>query len=247
MARSNALGVASVGSPVGGATYAQKVLGYKPIAHWPLWEKSGTVARDASGNGRDGTYSSDVSVMGTGAGIGDGNTAVYFDGTNDSLDCFTASLTAAFDVDNGSWIIWAKVNAAAVWADGVARYGLYLYTDAPNYTRINKGAGANSMVLRYEANNVLETVTHTDNPTGFVCYGLTWDTAADEVRAYANGTQTGVTQAGLGVWAGALTRTVIGASNTNPIPANPWHGWIAHVAVWSTTLAPAQMADLARV
>ena len=61
----------------GGQNYIDRVLASGPIAYWPLWEMSGTVAQDLVANLRapdpgslDGTYARDVSVMGTGTSTG---------------------------------------------------------------------------------------------------------------------------------------------------------------------------------
>jgi hypothetical protein len=39
---------------------------------------------------------------------------------------------------------------------------------------------------------------------------MTWDTAADEFKAYINGSQVGTTQTGLGTWAGTVTSGDLG-------------------------------------
>ena len=94
------------GSPVGGGiSYTNKVLGIdlaNLIGYWPMNEAAGTDALDASPESNDGTYNSDVSGWPPGTGIGDGNTAPTFDGTNDYNDLETAAIFADFDGDHGT-------------------------------------------------------------------------------------------------------------------------------------------------
>lgn len=54
------LGIAVLGAPLLGGGYSDKVrsiFGTSLIAYWPLWETSGSVAYDISGNARNGAYS----------------------------------------------------------------------------------------------------------------------------------------------------------------------------------------------
>ncbi|GAI14148.1 unnamed protein product, partial [marine sediment metagenome] len=76
--------------------YDDKVLGMDPIAYWPLSETSGLVANCLVNPAQNGVY---TGVTLGQPGIGDGNTAPYFDGTNDYVDVLTAAFIAAY---NGS-------------------------------------------------------------------------------------------------------------------------------------------------
>jgi hypothetical protein len=79
-------------------------------------------------------------------------------------------------------------------------------------------------------------------------YALTWSLAADQVINYLNGAQVGATFTGLGTWAGSLsaTRTVLANGNANGVDG-PFYGSMAHTAVWTTPLAPSEIAALAKV
>jgi len=233
----------------GGETYDQKVLATGPIAYWPLWETSGTVAHCLVNPLQDGTYNSDVSGWPPGTGIGDGNTAPFFDGTNDCINIQTAALQAALDGSAGTLAVWQKVNAAAVWTDAANRRAFYTadVTDWQEFIHLTKSNVANTYQWRYQAGGVLETVNEF-GMAGVVAWfhtALTWDAAADQVKAYLNGVQTGVTQTILGVWAGTVDVSVIGAESL--VPANPWHGWLAHAVVLGRAATPAEIVTLATV
>ncbi len=49
--------------------YFRKVLSHRPIAYWPLWEASGSVAFDLAGNALHGAY---TGVTLGQVGVGDG-------------------------------------------------------------------------------------------------------------------------------------------------------------------------------
>jgi hypothetical protein len=66
-------------------TFASVMAAKTPSIWCRLGESSGTTAADASGNGRDGTYSGGPDPRRAGALTGDANTAVTFDGSNDKV------------------------------------------------------------------------------------------------------------------------------------------------------------------
>jgi len=228
-----------------GGTYADKVLGTGPIAYWPLWEASGTVARCLVNPAQNGTYSSNVSTWPPGTGIGDGNTAPGFDGTNDYIDVQTAALAAAFNASQGSFAIWARVTNVGVWTDAATRYIANLQVDANNNVRAMKTNANNQLLRTYVANAVPELGYNNGvATTGWFHLCHTWSVAADEVRYYMNGAWS-ETDTVLGVWVGALAKSIIGSYN---IPVNqPWSGGLAHPAIWSRALAASEIAALAVV
>lgn len=248
MGRSRAIDILCLLRGSSGQSYADKVLGYAPIAYWPLNEVSGTTAINLVNAAMNGIYARDVATMGTGVGIGDGNTAPLFDATNDVVDVYSAALAAAFDGAEGSLIIWAKVRAASVWADAAWRYLNYIKTDAANNTALlmRKTANANELGYTYTANGVTETETKGSVSTlSWMCLGMSWSLTANEVRYYYSGAPQGAVDITLGVWGGALlaTQTVIGALNATP--TNGWDGYLAHYALFGSALAPAAFAALA--
>lgn len=233
--------------------YSRKVLSYNPIAYWPLWETSGSAAWDLVVNlrapdplSRDGTY---VGVTLGEPGIGDGNTSVLLDGNNDYINIFSAGLAAAFNGAAGTAAIWARVFDLATWSDGTIRKALLLRADVNNRIFLHKvDVPANDWRHEYRAGGVIEGQnTGGLTSTDWIHYAVTWDKVADEVRSFIAGTQSGPTADTLGVWAGALSnvRTLIGANSM--VPANVWHGWLAHGMLLDYALAPAGIADLAVV
>lgn len=228
-------------------SYAQKVLNISPanlIAYWPLNEASGTTITDRSGNGRNGTYTG-VDLGQT--GIGDGGTAPFFDATNDRGDLYSAGLASAFSGAEGTVSLWLRANSAAVWSDATQRYLCRLQADGSNYLRIFKATTSNRITFEYGAGGTGETYqqTVTGTPATWCHLAATWSKAGDTFTPYFLGTA-GTPQTTLGTFAGSLaaTTTCIGSAVGNSA-LSVWHGWLAHVALWTTPLSAADVARLA--
>ncbi len=225
------------------ATYAAKALGYNPIAYWPAWEGAGATAVDqVNSPAQDGTYVGAPTFGQT--GIGDGNTCALYDGANDNINITSAAFTAAFDMNQGTAVCWARVTNAGVWTDGAVRNVLYIrnggYTDL---VTLHKSAAAGTLTWQYRAGGVDDAVSLAGlATTDWMCLAITWDVnagATGEVRAYYNGAQTGATQVGLGV-PGAIDRGYIGSDSA----AQRWDGYLTHCIVYDRALTPAEVADL---
>jgi hypothetical protein len=227
-------------------SYTTKVLSYSPIAYWILGEESGTNAACQVNSAQDGTY--------TGVNLGsclspDGiNFAPYFDGANDYVNVYSATLNAVFDGQSGSLAIWCKMADASVWTDGSFRRSCVLRADDNNRVILKKQDVANQIGYNYIAGGVnTNNAANIGSPVSWHHTVLTWDQSADEVIWYVNGIQQGAIVGGLGVFVGnlAATTTVIGADST--VPALVWHGWLSHCAIWDRPLTAAEVLDLSHV
>ncbi|MHC4176260.1 MAG: hypothetical protein ACYSWU_02070 [Planctomycetota bacterium] len=181
-------------------------------------------------------------------GIGDGNTAPSFDGATSYTDVYSATLATAFNVSEGSVIVWLRVSAVGIWSNGLNQRIFRAFVNVNNFVQIACPAVVNRIGLTYAAGGTLLT-TNVDGltSTAWLMFGLTWSVSADEAKAYYNGVQSGATLNGLGVWVGALdnTATLLGATTTTP--TGVWDGWLAHCALFDRALAPAEIAALAAV
>jgi hypothetical protein len=220
------------------AGYADKILGLdlaNLIGYWPLWEPSGSVADNYQGiAARDGSY---TGVTLGQAGIGDGRTCPYFDGANDYVDVYSDSLRDAFSADNGTIMAWAKVSGANIWTDDQLRWVFFIGADNNNRIQLVKtGAdGSNKFAWLYKAGGTKKEVSEAITPTDWFHVAFTWDTAADEAKAYYNGAQIGDTLTDLGTWAGNLASGYCFIGSFATPPNYIWSGWIAHPAVWTVT------------
>jgi hypothetical protein len=227
-----------------GGSYAAKVLDLGPIAYWPLDEASGSVAACRVNSAQNGTYTG-VTLANDATGPF-GTPAPYFDGTNDYVNIYSATLSGAFDRDTGSLAQWIKVYNVGVWTDGSARTTLYLRDDASNYFSLSKPINSRFYWLRRAAATNQAMAKNGIAETDWIHVALTWDQTAEELKAYYNGVQEGATQSGLLAWTGGglnNTQAAIGAGST--VPASVWHGYLAHPALWDRVLPAASIAALA--
>jgi len=230
-----------------GTPYSDKVLGTEAanlLAYWRLQEASGTDADNYEGTAaRDGTYTG-VTLGQT--GIGDGLTCPLFDGANDYVDIYSISLRDAFDGATGTLAIWGKVSGVGVWSDDTIRRLVNLRVNSDNFVQILKrGSGSDDLRWSYKAGGTQEDVDLTTTTTDWFHAAITWSVAADEVKAYFNGSQTGSTQTGLGTWVGSIVEDGTNIGALTETPTFVWDGYLAHWAVWTKALTAAQISSLA--
>jgi len=215
------------------------------ISYLPLWEASGAVAYDLSGNGRNGAS---VGVTLGEPGMGDGRTSYGFDGALDYVNWYSAGLAAAFNGAEYTALMYLRVPSVAVWQDATFRRALRVMVDANNYFEFYKESGAGSRLLiqaKAGGGAVKGAAVYTAQGTSFLCAAIVRSEAGQYIRGYVDGVQQ-FSQADTDTWAGppAATTTVIGASNTGPV--NPWLGNVAHVQLRNKALTAAQIAYLSK-
>ncbi len=227
-------------------TYTQKVIALGPIGYWPQAESSGTVALDASGNGRNGAYTG-VTLGQT--GIGDGRTSASYDGATSYANIYTAGLAGAFSGAEGTIALWIRVANAGVWSDATIRRLFTFQADSNNRVQLARSVTNNNLIITYVAGGTATTVSNSGfaADTNWIHMAVTWSKAADQLKLYKNGAQLGTTQTGLGVFVGALNATAVFLGAASNTPTNVWNGFEAHAAVWNTPLSAAQIATLAVV
>ena len=236
----------SVISPRGGAaaTYISKVLGYSPIAYWPLNEGSGAgaaicqVDTDQNGTPTDATFGNALGPDGV-------NYAPSFNGTSSRINIDTAALEAVFNGDEGTISIWIKVSGSGVWTDSAYREVISLYGDSSNAVRINKGNTNNTMRFLREANNTVLYYNATMSPTDWAHIGLSWSVSGGKLKTYLNGSEIVGSEKDIATtWAvSTFVNANIGSLSTSYL----WSGWLAHVAVFDSALSDAAILALATV
>lgn len=198
---------------------------------WPLVDiDSGTTVFAKVSSARNGTLqgldlqNADGPVPGT--------LAPYFDGVNDYVNIITASLQSIFDLDKGAVFGWSKASGSGIWTDGSGRFIMSLQYDGVNYFRVAKSTSNNTMELSRRDSTGLHRLLYSPfSSTNWFSWGISWDTVADELKFFINGSQVGATLTGLGNWGGhGLVTALIGAVTT--VPAQVWSGWLAYPSVW---------------
>lgn len=236
-----ALAVGGVPKARAYTSYWTKIWSVQPanlLAHWPLAEQTGAVARDFSGNSRDSAYSGAT----LNAALGPDNGGVpSFDGINDYVNLYSSSLAATFNGNQGSLSLWFKV-PASTWTDGQPHRLLHIRADGQNRILIHQGIPSNTVTVQRYGSATTKTVTISTSTTAWVNLSATWSTATDEFKVYWNGVQTGSTQTAIGSWVGALNNTTTIAAINDTALANPFLGNLAHIALWNVVLTDAEIA-----
>lgn len=225
--------------------YYEKVLFHRPIAYWPLWEATDAVAYELINSAQNGAH---VGVTLGQEGIGDGRTCPYYDGALDTTNIYSLTFANAFNGNEGSVIVWAKVRSSTVWADAAERRGFQVAADASNYVILRKNAAANQLAFLYRAGaGVLRSVNITTTSVSWMAWGMTWSVTNNQTYFFFNGVQQGPVQAASGVWAGlpAVGQCAIGSGPIGPV--NVWDGFMAHGAVYNYPLPPSAMVALAMI
>lgn len=196
-------------------TYLDTLLRMGPITLWGFQETSGTDAVDATGNTPDaahGTATNDPTVNATGPTIdSDAYKAYDFDG-DDWVDIYSAELEDIFDGDEGTLIGWLDVDSG-FWTDSNFRT-LFLLRNAAADNEINvHSPNTPNSTLRFvrEANNSVQTNSHTVSLTSAFPFVFTWDSDANAIKSYVNA---GAAVSGTApAWTGtdiSTSRTLIG-------------------------------------
>ena len=234
-----------------GGSYSGKVLGTAAanlIGYWPMWETAGAVADNLEGTAaRDGAYTGVTLANSTGP---DGQPVGLWDGVNDYCNIYSTSLRDVFNGDEGTMSIWVKARNAAVWDDSAFRRFFMLKADANNeYMFLKHGnvTPGSQIYNSMRAGANTELVLHPTASTAWFNMISTWSKSGNAVKLFIDGVQSGSTQSGLESWAGNLASetVVIGASNNSA--SDPWNGWLAHAAIWTTPLSDGQVLSVATV
>jgi len=174
--------------------------------------------------------------------------AYLFDGTNDYVDVYSPELNSIFDPTKGTLLAFAKVANAGVWTDGAYRTLTMLQSDSNNKVQMQKSSVNNRLDWFYTAAGTTRAFLNASvTTTDWFLVVVTWDTEANEIKAYLNGVQNGATQTSPGSWVGNLSSTlsVVGAKDVSP--ASVWNGLICHPVLFRRALTGAEILKIAKL
>lgn len=220
----------------------QRILPGKLIAVWPLLDKSGAVARDFSGAGRNAAYT--APTLGRAGHLSKYGAPQWIVANSTRVNIFSSSFANAFNGLEGTVSINFRVRAASVLSDGVARYVFVVAKDGSNQVNFQRDAAINNGYnMFYVAGGVVKTVALSGitslNWNNII---ITWSKSGDAVKIYLNGVQQGSTQTGLGTWVGAPTDTNCDLGHGGAF----WDGYIDWAAIWSAAMPAALVPYIAR-
>lgn len=215
--------------------YSQTVRNDAPLGYWRLAEATGATANDASGNGRNGTYSGTVTRAATGLLTSDTNRAVMFAGGNVDMgdaDAYSVGTTGTLTVEAifsvtaiaGTQAIVAKAGAGSTneWVLRVSSLGKIqmFVTDAAG-TQLALAQSSAQVIFAGNTYHVVATMVQ-----------------GGGVTVYVNGVNVGTdTMTGNTANTASTLRIAAKANGTNNLA-----GTVDEVALYPTTLSATRIA-----
>jgi lysophospholipase L1-like esterase len=217
----------------------KRLFGANLLQYLPLWDASGTVATDISGNGRNGAYNSPITLA---SGISPAGKPCPLLATR-SINVTSAALSAAFNGAEGAVGGFAQVTAGA-WSDGLGHYLLRLQIDTGNRLFVYWGPTANSLVANYIAGATTESFSYPINYSGWFHWLLSWSKSNERARLYINGVPV-VETANLGVWSGGAFSATLSRLGGSDVSSQVFAGLLSDFVVLGREPTRAEVGALA--
>lgn len=225
------------GNPNTAAVQLTRTYDSNLLLWWKLEDAYGSATALDSGPGM---YTGTATSMTFEAFLGpDGvSPAPDFNGSDSRVNSVDATLRTALtnaSADKGTLVVWGKVDAGT-WTDGTRRVLLQYYVNASNVLTIRKSTTNNTIEFLYIAGGTTTQINVGSlSSTAWQCFGLTWNRTTNELKAYIDGIQVGVTTTISGTWSGTVAAILVG--NT----ANAWDGGGAGVKAWNRELSQPEL------
>jgi hypothetical protein len=157
--------------------------------------------------------------------------SIDFDGTNDYMTA--DGIFNDIDVDAGTVSAWIKLDSTSA-NDVIFKFDV----DTNNQATIAYINSTAKMRFQYKAGGTTKKIDHSvsiENDGNWHHVVITWDTSADELKGYIDGSAVGSTQTGLGTWSGSINAFAIGK---NSIANNSyWTGHIDQFAIFTSVVS----------
>ena len=157
--------------------------------------------------------------------------SIDFDGTNDYMTA--DGIFNDISVSAGTVSLWVKLDTSAS-NDMLFKFDV----DRNNQASIAYISSTTSMRFQYKAGGTNKSFDHSvsvEADGNWHHYVITWDTSADQMKGYIDGSQVDSTQTGLGTWSGTINAFRIGA---NSIANNSYiNGRIDQVAIFTSVVS----------
>ena len=196
----------------------KRLFGTSLIGYWPLWEQSGLIAYDQSGNSRNGTYAGGVVLANVTTPAN--KPGATFDGVNEYVDITGAPLIAALNPDEGTFSAW--VTEFSDFGADTWRYVFDTRADANNYIKLLRSNNAGEVYIAIDGSSTAKTgYIYGLDTDGWAHLVITWSKSNNRARIYLNEVQFDADVVDWGVFAGAIMGIHIGAIVT---PLSYWKG-----------------------
>jgi hypothetical protein len=214
--------------------YRGAVLADSPLSYWRLGEASGTLAADASGNGRNATYGGGVTLGAAGALTGDLDTAASLDGNDDYLidNPFPGYPSSAISVE-----FWMKSS------DTTKQSAAFSYATTNDDNELQLRDYRNFTVFRGSTRSLTTGVSANDGAWHQI--DLTWRSSDGQLLLYKDGAlaYSGTLASGLPMTVGG---SVVLGQDQDTVgggfdPTQAFLGSMDEVSVYPTVLSAARV------
>lgn len=227
----------------GGLSYMDRIMKSGPVSYWPLNEQNGNVAVNLVDYAMNGVHN-DVNLGYP--GIGDGETCPLYDTSYTTL--YTTMFKNIWPGTLGSAFAWVKVLDPDYWINSSAEWAWRIATSNATYIAVSNPIN-NQLAIHYlHAGSQSANYSPMYPSTDWNFMGATWSYAANEIKYYYQGVQLSTTKECPGEWTYDIiaSKTLIGGAVYAPV-TSPWHGCVAHLAIWNRRLSEAEINDLYNV
>ena len=157
--------------------------------------------------------------------------SIDLDGSNDHVTAHGAGND--MDGNTGTISIWIKLDSIS--ANAVPIKASVNSNNQVGFTYLNS---SNKLRYVYKAGGSTKKVDHSvsiENDGNWHHIAITWDSSADELKAYLDGSQVGSTIGSLGSWSGTIGTVTMGK---NSVADNAyWKGHLDQVSIFTSVVA----------
>ena len=157
--------------------------------------------------------------------------SIDLDGTNDYMTA--DGIFNDISVSAGTISMWIKLDSTSI-------NGVLIKADVDTNNQLGMAYlnSTTKMRFQYKAGGTNTKIDHSvsiENDGNWHHVVVTWDTSADQVKGYIDGSQVGSTVTGLGTWSGTINAFRVGA---NSIADNSYvNGHIDQVAIFTSVVS----------
>ena len=170
--------------------------------------------------------------------------ALTFNGTDEYIQLDPLD---GIDADNGTfsaWVIWDCSHGSSqqlfhARVDSNNLFQVFWHNSSDEIRFVRKAAGTAKVVTYETDQGVSDPVFGANFPhSTLVHVAMTWDTTADELKGYINGTQVGSTISSLGDFSGTIANADIGQNTTG---SAFFEGRVDEVSIWTDVMSVSEL------
>lgn len=218
------------------------------LALFPFQEASGTIAKvysNVTPVPSNGAYSNQVLLAQSATPVL--GRAIFGNASGARVALYSANLAAAFTYTEASLFLFAKVQNASVWTNGIDVALCQLRSDGANFVNFAKAAANNRFQYSINMGGINKTTFITFSSTDFFMPCITWSKTNDRIRRYMNGALQGAPITGIGTFASPLAsnNTVALAADLAAVPR--FLGYECYLGVFNRELTATEVLQIARL